>query len=270
MRADESLREREDVVALHERRLDVDLRELGLAVGAQVLVAEAARDLEIAVEPADHEQLLVDLRRLRQRVELAGVHAAGHEVVARALRRRLGEDRRLEFEESALAQVAPRHLQEPMAQHEVLPAARGGAGRDTGAAGAVLRRAASRPCRARREWPASRPARPPRSPSRAPRCRRSPSPRCAWQPCAPPPCPRSSPRSPRRRPPRPRCTRRSTSRCRTTPARSPRGRGDRGRRSRRGSASDAPIPRGGRAHRRRRRAASRRDACGARWRTGSG
>ncbi len=69
-----------------ERRLDVDLRELGLTVRAQILVAEAARDLEVAVEPRDHEQLLVELRRLRQRVELARVHAARHQVVARALR----------------------------------------------------------------------------------------------------------------------------------------------------------------------------------------
>ena len=72
-----------------ERHLDVDLRELGLAVGAQVLVAEAPHDLEVAVEARDHQELLVELRRLRQRVELARVDAAGHEVVARALGRRL-------------------------------------------------------------------------------------------------------------------------------------------------------------------------------------
>ena len=54
-----------------ERHLDVDLGELGLAVGAQVLVAEAARDLVVALDAADHEQLLEELRRLRQRVELA-------------------------------------------------------------------------------------------------------------------------------------------------------------------------------------------------------
>ena len=36
------------VSGARERHLDVDLRELGLAVGAQVLVAEAARDLEVA------------------------------------------------------------------------------------------------------------------------------------------------------------------------------------------------------------------------------
>ena len=36
----------------HERHLDVDLRVLGLAVGAQVLVAQAARELEVAVDAA--------------------------------------------------------------------------------------------------------------------------------------------------------------------------------------------------------------------------
>ena len=48
-----------DVFARDEGRLDVDLRELRLAVRAQILVAEAARDLEVPIEPGDHQQLLV-------------------------------------------------------------------------------------------------------------------------------------------------------------------------------------------------------------------
>jgi hypothetical protein len=52
--------------------LEVELGELGLAVGTQVLVAHAARDLEVAVVPRDHQELLEDLRRLRQRIEVAG------------------------------------------------------------------------------------------------------------------------------------------------------------------------------------------------------
>ena len=67
------LDELEDVLLLDERHLEVDLRELRLAVGAQVLVAEAARDLEVALEAGHHQQLLELLRRLRQRVELAAV-----------------------------------------------------------------------------------------------------------------------------------------------------------------------------------------------------
>jgi hypothetical protein len=65
----------EHVVFLDERHLHVELRELRLAIGAQVLVAEAARDLEVAVESRDHQDLLEQLRRLRQRVELARMHA---------------------------------------------------------------------------------------------------------------------------------------------------------------------------------------------------
>ena len=77
--------DREHEVLGRERDLDVHLRELGLPVGAQVLVAEALHDLEVAIHARDHQDLLEDLRRLRQRVELARVHAARHQVVARAL-----------------------------------------------------------------------------------------------------------------------------------------------------------------------------------------
>lgn len=53
----------EDVLLLDERHLDVELVELaGRAVGAGVLVAEARRDLEVAVEARDHQQLLELLR----------------------------------------------------------------------------------------------------------------------------------------------------------------------------------------------------------------
>ena len=90
----------EHVLLAHERHLEVDLRVLGLAVGAQVLVAQAARELEVAVEARDHQDLLVDLRRLRQRVALAAVDAARHDVVARALGRRLDQHRRLDLEEA--------------------------------------------------------------------------------------------------------------------------------------------------------------------------
>ena len=94
---------REHVLDADERHLEVDLRELELAVGALVLVAEAARDLEVAVEARDHQQLLHELRRLRQRVERAGLEPARHQEVARALGRRLREDRRLDLEEALLA-----------------------------------------------------------------------------------------------------------------------------------------------------------------------
>jgi len=43
----------------------------------QVFVTKTFDDLEVAVHTADHQDLLKNLRRLRQRVELAGMHALG-------------------------------------------------------------------------------------------------------------------------------------------------------------------------------------------------
>jgi len=104
-RAVEDLLDHRDHVArVDERHLEVDLRELGLAVGAQVLVAEAARDLVVALDPADHQQLLEELRALRQRVELSGVDPRRDEVVARPLGRRLGQDRGLDLPEPLAVQ----------------------------------------------------------------------------------------------------------------------------------------------------------------------
>jgi hypothetical protein len=81
---------------------------LGLAVGAQVLVAHAACELEILVEARHHEDLLVDLRRLRQRIPLPVVDATRHDVVARAFRRRLDQQRRLDLDEAPARQVEAR------------------------------------------------------------------------------------------------------------------------------------------------------------------
>ena len=92
----------EHVLLGDEAHLEIELIELARrAVGARVLVAEARRDLEIAVEARDHDQLLELLRRLRQRVEFSGMQPRGHEIVARAFGRGRGQDRRLEFEEAA-------------------------------------------------------------------------------------------------------------------------------------------------------------------------
>ena len=100
--ADHRLDRVEHVLLGDEAHLQIELVEFaGRAVGARVLVAEAGRDLEIAVEARHHDELLELLRRLRQRVEFSRMDARGHQIIARAFRRRRGQDRRLEFEEAA-------------------------------------------------------------------------------------------------------------------------------------------------------------------------
>jgi hypothetical protein len=118
--ADHGLGDGADLGLGQEGGLDVDLRELGLAVGAQVLVAEALGDLVVAVEAGHHQQLLEQLRALRQREELAVVHAAGHQVVARAFGRALGEHGRLDVDEALLVQELAHLDGHAVAQAQVL------------------------------------------------------------------------------------------------------------------------------------------------------
>ena len=66
---EQALDERLDFLLGDEGSLEVDLREFRLPVGAQVFVAEAAGDLEIFLEAGDLQELLVLLRRLRERVK---------------------------------------------------------------------------------------------------------------------------------------------------------------------------------------------------------
>src|SRR5919206_357457 len=64
---------------------------------AEVLVPEAARDLVVPLEPADHQQLLEQLGRLRKRVPLARLQPDGDDEVAGPLRRGARQVRRLDL-----------------------------------------------------------------------------------------------------------------------------------------------------------------------------
>ena len=60
----------EHIVLADEGHFEVQLSELRLAIGALVFVPVAADDLEIAIHAGHHEQLLVELGRLRQRIHV--------------------------------------------------------------------------------------------------------------------------------------------------------------------------------------------------------
>ena len=111
----------EHVLLLDERHLDIELVELaGRAVGARVLVAEAGRDLEVAVEARRHHELLELLRRLRQGVEGAGMEPARHQEVARALGRARRQDRRVALHEALVHHVPADAGDDGAAAHHVL------------------------------------------------------------------------------------------------------------------------------------------------------
>ncbi len=109
-----------DLLFTQERGLDIQLREFGLALGAQVFVTEAANDLIVTIEAGHHEQLFEQLRRLRQGEELPRVRAAGYEIVPRAFRRCLGEHRRFDIDETVRVQIVAHRLRDLVAQTNAL------------------------------------------------------------------------------------------------------------------------------------------------------
>ena len=95
----------QDVFLLHEAHFAVDLGEFRLTVGAEVFVAEALHNLEVAVHTGHHETLLEGLGALRQGVEGAGVHARRHHEVARALGRGVDKERGFDFQEAVRVEI---------------------------------------------------------------------------------------------------------------------------------------------------------------------
>src|SRR4029077_5024980 len=84
----------EHVLAFDERHLEVELAELELPIGAEILVTPTRCDLVIAVDPADHAELLEELWRLSEREELARLQTNGDEKVPCSLRRAARHARR--------------------------------------------------------------------------------------------------------------------------------------------------------------------------------
>ena len=111
----------EHVVLRGKCHLHIELIELtGAAVAAGVFVAEAGRDLEVAVEAGGHEQLLELLRRLRQGVELTGMLSGRNQIVARALGGGSGQNRGSDLLEIVLHHCLAQRGDDLAAQDDVL------------------------------------------------------------------------------------------------------------------------------------------------------
>ena len=90
----------ENIVLRDEAHFEIELIEFaGASIRTGILVAETRRNLEIAIKPRHHQQLLEHLRRLGEGVEFAGMNTARHQIVACALGAARGQDRRLELSE---------------------------------------------------------------------------------------------------------------------------------------------------------------------------
>src|SRR6185369_11499472 len=118
--SNQALHHPDDIVTVDEGHLAVDLGELGLAVGPEVLVPEAADNLEVAVKAGDHEYLLEDLRRLRKRIKLPLVYSRRDKKITGTFRGGFGEKRGLYLEKTVLGQIAAGRLRDPGAEDHAL------------------------------------------------------------------------------------------------------------------------------------------------------
>ena len=119
-RFDHVLEQVANVLLSQERGLNVNLSELRLPVSAQIFVAETLGDLVVAVKAGHHQQLLEQLRALWQREKVAIMDTAGHQVVTRALWRRLAEHRGLDVHKTMGVEKLAHLHGHPIAQHQVV------------------------------------------------------------------------------------------------------------------------------------------------------
>ena len=104
---------------IDETHLQVDLGVFGLTVGAEILVAQATRELVVAIDAGDHQCLLVELRALRKSVEFPLVDAAGNDVVPRAFRGGLDEKRGFHLEKTMAGEIVTRCHRRFMTQAKI-------------------------------------------------------------------------------------------------------------------------------------------------------
>ena len=71
--ADHVLEKIPDFLFTDKRHFTVDLGEFRLAIRSQILITETLRNLVITVESGNHQQLLEQLGRLRQREKFSRI-----------------------------------------------------------------------------------------------------------------------------------------------------------------------------------------------------
>ena len=103
----QTLKSVEDVFLFHKSHFTVDLRELWLAIGTEVLVPKAFHNLEILVHTTYHQQLLEGLWRLGQGIKLSLVHTAGHQKIPCAFGCGFDQIRGFNINKALVGQVFP-------------------------------------------------------------------------------------------------------------------------------------------------------------------
>src|SRR5215469_16031919 len=88
------------------------IKEASTSVCPGIFVPEALGDLEISFDAANHHELLVLLRRLRQRIKMTPAQPARHKKFASALRSAFREHRRFNLQKALAVKVIAGHLRQ--------------------------------------------------------------------------------------------------------------------------------------------------------------
>ena len=108
-----------DIFDFHEGQLHVHLCKFGLSVRTQILVTEAFRNLIVSVHTGNHQKLLIQLRGLRQTIEIAGVYAGRYEIVSCAFGCGFAQNRSFNLQKALFIQEVSHHLYNLMTQHQI-------------------------------------------------------------------------------------------------------------------------------------------------------
>ena len=118
--ADHALEHVANFLLAHEGGFDINLGKFRLTVGAQVFIAKALRNLVVAVKTGHHQQLLEQLRALRQRKKVAFIDAARHQIITRAFWRAFGQHRGFDVDEPVGIEKLARFHCHAVTQHQVV------------------------------------------------------------------------------------------------------------------------------------------------------
>ena len=109
-----------DIFDIYEGQFHVNLCKFRLSVCSQVFVTEAFCDLVVSVHTGYHQELFVQLRGLRQTIEVTGVYTGRYQIVSCAFGCGFTQDRCFDFQEVFLIQEVSHYLYYFMTQHQVV------------------------------------------------------------------------------------------------------------------------------------------------------
>ena len=94
--------ERENFFLRNETGFGVELHKFELTIGTKIFVAKAPSDLVVAIDAANHAQLLEQLRALRKGIKRTWGQAARYDEVARAFWSRRNQHRGFDFDKTLI------------------------------------------------------------------------------------------------------------------------------------------------------------------------